>query len=90
MKRDRFPVLSSSRYELERAGVTNVPRSIPWDVAERFRQQAYYNHDQTLERLAERGGLSPAEMYVAACGLGLRGMPQDHDEVVLEWLRSVA
>ena len=31
---------------------------IPWELIEPHRQQAMENHGQTLERLAERGGLS--------------------------------
>jgi hypothetical protein len=44
------------------------PRSIPWAAAESFRAQAERNHGQTLERLAERGGLSPEEMLFAHQG----------------------
>lgn len=36
--------------------------SIPWAVIEPHRAQATANHYQTLERLAERGGLSWVEM----------------------------
>jgi len=35
--------------------------SIPWRVIAPHEAQAQRNHDQSLERLAERGGLSPAE-----------------------------
>lgn len=34
---------------------------IPWEMIEPHEKQAYSNHSQTLERLAERGGLSPCE-----------------------------
>lgn len=36
---------------------------IPYDVIEPHEKQALKNHGQTLERLAERGGLSWAEAY---------------------------
>jgi hypothetical protein len=49
------------------------PRSIPWEEAEKFRGQALRNHSQTLERLAERGGLSPEEIYAAAYGANYHG-----------------
>lgn len=39
------------------------PRSIPWDVIAPYGGQAEVNHSQTLERLAERGGLSPVEAW---------------------------
>jgi hypothetical protein len=38
------------------------PRAIPWDLIAPFEAQALINHDQSLQRLAERGGLSPDEM----------------------------
>jgi hypothetical protein len=42
--------------------IINGP-SIPWEVIEPHERQAQSNHDQTLRRLAERGGLSPAEAW---------------------------
>ena len=50
----RFPILSDET----RPG----PRSIPWDYVEPHYQRAIANHDQTLERLAERGGLAYCEL----------------------------
>jgi hypothetical protein len=47
-----------------RGGATHG--AISWEVAELFRRRAERNHHQTLERLAERGSLSPFE---AACAL---------------------
>lgn len=35
--------------------------NIPWRVIAPHEQQAIKNHDQTLKRLAERGGLAPCE-----------------------------
>lgn len=60
-----FPVLwRGSRVmlaELERAG---CPRAIPWRFVAPHEAQARENHGgQTLERLAERGGLSPIELF---------------------------
>lgn len=37
---------------------------IPWEILAPHARQAMANHDQTLERLAERGGLDP---YEAIC-----------------------
>lgn len=48
-----------------------VKAVIAWEVAELGRHQAMRNHGQTLERLAERGGLSPFEMACALAGSGL-------------------
>jgi hypothetical protein len=36
--------------------------AIAWDLVEDHRAQAQRNHGQSLERLAERGGLSSAEL----------------------------
>lgn len=35
---------------------------VPWSLIAPHERQAQKNHDQTLERLAERGGLDPSEM----------------------------
>lgn len=37
--------------------------SIPWEVIQPHEEQALKNHRQTLERLAERGGLDYTEAY---------------------------
>lgn len=37
--------------------------SVPWWAMEPHGKQAERNHGQTLERLAERGGLGPAEAW---------------------------
>lgn len=34
---------------------------LPWAIIEPHQKQALRNHGQTLERLRERGGLSPCE-----------------------------
>lgn len=46
-------------YSQRRAG--NVITSIPWDMIAPHEKQALVNHDQTLERLAQRGGLEAVE-----------------------------
>jgi hypothetical protein len=60
---ERFPVLWSHRREecaaWERMG---CPRTVPWSLLAPHEAQAKRNHDQTLKRLAERGGLCPSEM----------------------------
>lgn len=44
-------------------------RAIPWEVLAPHERQAQRNHSQTLRRLAERGGLSPAEAVAVLDGL---------------------
>lgn len=48
------------------------PASIPWELVEKWREQIELNHGQTLERLNERGGLAPEELWCAAHGCDLR------------------
>lgn len=69
-----FPVLWQSlthaeRYRMQQRG---CPRTVPWSFVEPHRAQAKRNHDQTLERLAQRGGLSPAEIVALVTGRPLR------------------
>lgn len=52
-----FPILTDSRTS------TDCPRSVPWSSVAPYEEQAKRNHGgQSLERLAERGGLSPCEL----------------------------
>lgn len=64
------------------------PRYIPWSFVAPYEAQALKNHSQSLERLHERGGLSPEELYAVVNGVDLRDM--DWDKVNLgtaaEWL----
>ena len=48
------------------------PDSLPWSLVEQWREQAECNHSQTLERLNERGGLAPEELWAAAHGMTIR------------------
>lgn len=52
-----FPIHSSDRE------VPNCPKGIPWEVIAPHEEQALNNHSQTLEKLAQRGGLGLIEMY---------------------------
>jgi hypothetical protein len=51
------------------------PSSIPWEAIAPYEGQAKFNHDQTLERLAERGGLDPVEAFFVMNGHVWRGVP---------------
>ena len=66
------------------------PRSVPWSFVEPLRERAMQNHDQTLERLAERGGLCPTELWLAAHDQPLskfrQVIPAPPEEVCGEWL----
>jgi hypothetical protein len=60
---------------MKRFPVLNANMSIPWHYAETFRNQAELNHDQTLEELADRGGLSWAEIACAVTKQPLGQVP---------------
>ncbi len=65
----RFPILWQHGREIERQFTAmGLPRSVPWNFVESARKQAEMNHGQTLERLAQRGGLSPSELLAALEG----------------------
>lgn len=54
------------------------PSSIPWEAIAPYDGQAKYNHGgQSLERLAERGGLSPLEAYLVMTGRCWSGIAGD-------------
>jgi hypothetical protein len=61
--------------------------SVPWSLVAPHEGQARNNHDQSLDRLAERGGLSPSELWCVVLGKHWRERPAD-DDVSLEWLRT--
>lgn len=47
---------------MKRFPVLGTGQTVPWAAIEPHERQAKYNHYQTLERLAERGGLSWSEL----------------------------
>ena len=53
-------------------GLAGAPISVPWDFLAPHERQAVANHDQTLQRLAERGGLGSTEMLCVLDGLPWR------------------
>lgn len=57
----RFPVLAYGRGP-------GAIASVPWSLVEPHRDWARLNHGQTLERLAERGGLCPVELWMVIHG----------------------
>lgn len=85
----RFPVIVGQS-RLPRSVRDQWPRSVPWSFIEKFREQVEANHDQTLEQLAQRGGLAPDEMWLAAHGQGLfkhrQTIVQPSEEACGEWL----
>jgi len=58
--------LSGKRFQVllgdQRSICRGVPDSIPWEAISADEQQARTNHGQSLDALAQRGGLSPYEL----------------------------
>ncbi len=59
---------------IERRDNPDYPRSVPWRFVAPHEKQAWDNHDQSLETLARRGGLHPAEMIAVITGKRWREM----------------
>ena len=53
----RFPISLDDQQSIWR----DVPDSIPWEAISAHEFQARANHGQSLDALAQRGGLSPYE-----------------------------
>lgn len=61
------------------------PSAIPWEAISPYQGQAQVNHQQTLERLAERGGLSPLEAFMVMNGRSWRNIePKDYAPLGVE------
>ncbi len=67
------------------------PVSVPWFEVEKGRAQIQQNHGQTLERLAQRGGLDPLELYYGVSGrsLDIVAMRRERTETVLAWVLNL-
>lgn len=59
MNERRFPLLVNQK-DID----AGIPRTIPWSLAERayIDYSRRYGTNQSLERLAERGGFGPTEL----------------------------
>lgn len=82
-----FPILySGSRQrdelvDLRTHGIMQIVIGIPWPMIAPHERQAQANHHQTLEELADRGGLSVGEAVLVLTGRSLtfaRDTPADH------------
>lgn len=56
--KDKFPILHNPPFTVG----DSRPSHVPWCIFVGHERQVDKNHGQTLERLAERGGLHPTEM----------------------------
>jgi hypothetical protein len=70
-----FPILlsCSEMRTLQKAGI-ECPKHVPWSLVEPREAQALHNHDQTLVRLAQRGGLGMGELLCVLEGWPLKAV----------------
>jgi lambda repressor-like predicted transcriptional regulator len=54
----QFPIL----WHIRNRPAADGPLTVPWTLVEPHAEQARINHGQTLDRIADRGGLSPSEL----------------------------
>jgi hypothetical protein len=66
-----FPIMCGERSDSHKSW-------IPWSVIAPHEAQAQSNHDQTLTRLAERGGLAPCEAVAVLEDRAWHAMDQSH------------
>lgn len=65
-----------AHHETRRFRVMGGP-SVPWSFVAPYEAQAFANHDQSLERLHERGGLDPCELWAVVHGCRYRDAPDE-------------
>jgi hypothetical protein len=80
-------VAARDRIPPERFPILGGP-SVPWSLVAPHELQARNNHDQSLRRLAERGGLSPGELWCIVHDKKWREQPDE--KTALAWLRAWA
>ena len=86
-----YPVLkgqTKESCEARRAG-TQYPRSVPWDLVKDHENQAQKNHSQSLDRLAQRGGLSPRELWSVVHDKDFYEVCDMTEAKAIEWLYSI-
>lgn len=77
-----FPLLRGHHQR----NAAHLRQSIPWEFLAPHEEQAQRNHGQSLQRLAERGGLSPGEACDVLLGLKWRSTPEERADALLEEL----
>lgn len=69
-----------ARFKARRFPVLEGGMSVPWEALVPHEPQAKANHGQSLERLAERGGLGWSEMLAVLEGKGLKAVREVTDK----------
>ena len=82
-----FKVLYGSESREMRKRYGDLPDYVPWDLVVPHEKQAIRNHDQTLEKLNERGGLDPRELYAVCHSMSWREVDRLDMSQCMEWLK---
>lgn len=89
-----YPILFGQTDEFQEARRTRTPYpcSVPWELVAEHEAQAQSTHGQSLSRLAERGGLSPMELWCVVHDKNWivarkEGMTEAK---AIEWLRGIS
>lgn len=66
------------------------PQYLPMDFVKKFETRIRLNHSQTPEELHKRGGLSPAELYIAISNMSIATLFHDpiSDEEAMDLVLS--
>lgn len=59
--------------------IIHTNENIEWNIVEPYRERALINHGQTLERIAERGGLDWYEMFCLLLDKPFRDIPLNYN-----------
>lgn len=67
-----------------------TPREVPWSLLAPHEENARHVHDQTLERLAERGGMGVSEIVQVVDGGGYDAARRPEAETLPRLLEILA
>ena len=83
-----FPILLTDTERKHFVAWGGAPTGVPWDLVLAHEAQCLSNHDQTVQRLAERGGLSTEELCCVLMDKRWRERPAVDPSV--DWYSSEA
>jgi hypothetical protein len=86
-----YPVLFGQTDEFYEASrrKTPYPCAVPYSLVEAHDAQAQSNHSQTLERLSQRGGLSPLELWCVVNDKKWHEKGDMTEAKAIEWLHGI-
>lgn len=79
----------TKEFDEARRTKTAYPCGFPHALIEPHDEQAQKNHSQTLERLSQRGGLSPLEIWCIVHDKRWHDKGDMTEAKAIEWLRGI-